>query len=74
MLYRPGYETVVVPASPWWWPLYAIPETIQWKEAADDESKRKALWDLEVRIQGNNDPILREWIIQERMRLSEPAN
>ena len=44
LLYRPGYETVEIPARPWWQSLGVnVPEKVAWKEAPDLPTQKAAV-------------------------------
>jgi hypothetical protein len=44
LLYRPGFQTVEVPARPWWrFPGWTEPERVVWKEASDLAAQMEAL-------------------------------
>jgi hypothetical protein len=72
LLYRPGYETVVIPAHSWWLTLgREAPEKVAWKEAPDLLAQKEALdrivegWSLRSLNKG-----VLEFLAQEYERLA----
>ena len=81
VLYRPGYEAIVIDSSPWWFPLgYALPRHANWKEAsnpeAQDRSLRILLWRHDTfadRSESLDDVSteLKEFIAREQERIAQ---
>jgi hypothetical protein len=78
LLYRPGYETVVVPVKNWWNVCGKAPLRVQWKEAPDLDAQVKALEQIvptspeQFSFHGHNyEPEVLCFAAQEYRRLAE---